>query len=44
MSRPTILAKTNWELQHVGTVSPSLRNRFPPPAPLSVLLEFFFLL
>ena len=40
----TTLAKTNWELQHVGTASPSLGNRSPPPPPLPMLLEFFLLL
>ena len=29
----TILVKTNWELQHVSTVSPTLGNRSPSPSP-----------
>ena len=38
----TTLAKTNWELQHVGTASPSLGKRSPPPSPTLIVVGIFF--
>ena len=40
----TILAKTNWELQHVSTVSPTLGNRSPSPSPTFNVVGNFFLI
>ena len=40
--KSTIAAKSNWKLQHVGTVSPSFDNRSPPCSPTINVVGIFF--